>query len=83
LRQEGYREAVLDTILNSWRKRPARGLEADLFDVVAGKKSFESIDDLWDDLSQDNSKAVETIRREYGITAQEEEDILKSLEDKI
>jgi hypothetical protein len=83
LRQEGYREALLDTMMESWKKRPARGLEADLFDVVAGKKSFESINDFWDDLSQDDSKAVETIRREYGITAQEEEDILKSLDDKI
>ena len=82
LRLESYRES-LETMLNSWwQQSPATGLAADLFDVVAGKKSIESISELFDSFVEDNSQAIQSNRREYAITAEEEAQILKNLEKK-
>ncbi|NEQ68746.1 MAG: 4Fe-4S binding protein [Symploca sp. SIO2D2] len=80
LRLESYSES-LETMLDCWwQQRPATGLAAELFDVVAGKKSIESISELFDSFVEDNSEAIQANRREYAITSEEEEEILMVLE---
>jgi len=80
LRLESYSES-LETMLDCWwQQRPATGLAADLFDVVAGKKSIESISELFDSFVEDNSEAIQANKREYAITSEEEEEILRVLE---
>ena len=77
LRLESYRES-LETMLGAWwHQAPATGLAADLFDVVAGKKSSESICELFENFVEDNSQAIQSARGEYSITAEEEAQIIK------
>ncbi|HEY9611002.1 PAS domain-containing protein [Allocoleopsis sp.] len=45
LRLESYREMV-EVTLNLWHRRPAKGLGADLLDVVGGIREIESVQDL-------------------------------------
>ncbi|MBV8885350.1 MAG: hypothetical protein JO235_15340 [Chroococcidiopsidaceae cyanobacterium CP_BM_RX_35] len=79
LRLESYRE-ILETTLNLWQRRPARGLGADLLDVAGGKRSIESVEDLSIDALPEHEEALQVLKREYAITAEEEEQILKSLD---
>ncbi|MDJ0598884.1 MAG: EF-hand domain-containing protein [Crocosphaera sp.] len=76
LRQESYRQALLDTIMESSKEHPHQAIVLDLFDVMTGKKPFESFNELLNKLSPEELKAVESIREEYSITSQEEEEIL-------
>ena len=79
LRLESYRE-IVETTLNLWQRRPARGLGADLLDVVGGRRSLDSIEDLSLDNTPRNKEFLQTLKREYAITAEEEEQILKFLD---
>ncbi|MEP0859414.1 4Fe-4S binding protein [Trichocoleus sp. DQ-U1] len=79
LRLESYRE-ILETTLNLWQRRPARGLGADLLDVVGGRRSLDSIEDLSLDDPPEHKEALQALKREYAITPEEEEQILKSLD---
>lgn len=76
LRQESYRQALLDTIMESSKEHPHQTIVLDLFDVMTGKKPFDSFDDLLNKLSPDELERIEAIREEYSISAQEEKDIL-------
>lgn len=77
VRLESYRE-ILETTLKLWQRRPAKGLGADLLDVVGGRKSIDSIENLSIDKSSEHKKALQALKREYAITPDEEEQILKS-----
>jgi hypothetical protein len=80
LRLTSYRES-LQGMLDSWfQRRPETGLAADLFEVIEGKRSIKSIPELAPDFIHENSKALRANRREYGITFEEEQQILKDLE---
>jgi Ca2+-binding EF-hand superfamily protein len=76
LRQESYRQALLDTIMESSREHPHQAIVLDLFDVMTGKKPFEAFNDLLNKLSPEELQSIEDIREEYSITSQEEEEIL-------
>ncbi|ACK71329.1 putative signal transduction protein with EFhand domain [Gloeothece citriformis PCC 7424] len=77
LRQEGYREAFLNTILESFKHHPNQGLMLELFDVMTGKKPFESFNNLLSQLPKEETKTIESIRAEYGISYQEEQHLLR------
>ncbi len=62
--------------MESSREHPHQAIVLDLFDVMTGKKPFESFDSLLNKLSPDELQSIEAIREEYSITAQEEKDIL-------
>ena len=74
LRQESYHQALLDTIMESSKEHPHQTIILDLFDVMTGKKNFDSFDDLLNKLSPDELESIEAIREEYSISAQEEKD---------
>lgn len=77
LRQESYRETVLNTILESLKNHPNQALMLELFDVMTGKKPFESFNNLLKQLPKEESKTIETIRAEYGMSSQEEKHVLR------
>lgn len=79
LRLESYRE-IVETTLNLWHRRPARGLGADLLDVVGGRQAIESVQDLSIEDTPENEEVLRSLKREYAITSQEEEQIFKSFE---
>ncbi|AFZ17951.1 4Fe-4S binding protein [Allocoleopsis franciscana] len=79
LRLESYREMVEST-LNLWHRRPAKGLGADLLDVVGGSREIESVQDLAIEDTSEDEEALRSLKREYAITSEEEEQILKSLD---
>lgn len=79
LRLESYRE-ILETTLNLWHRRPARGLGADLLDVVGGRRSLDSVEDLLFEEPPEHQEVLQALRREYAITAEEEEQIIQSLD---
>jgi Ca2+-binding EF-hand superfamily protein len=76
LRQESYRQALLDTIVESSKDHPHQGIILDLYDIMTGNKSIESFDEVLSKLSPAELKTIEEIREEYSITAQEEQAIL-------
>lgn len=81
LRLKSYRERLAGTPY-AWRRRPARGLGAELLEVVRGKRSIGSIERLG--RNQHASKAspsLEAIQREFAITPEEEQYVLKTLEE--
>lgn len=76
LRQESYRQALLDTIVESSKDHPHQAMVLDLFDVMTGQKSFDYFNEVLKKLSADELKAVQAIREEYSITPEEEQEIL-------
>ena len=76
LRQESYRQALLDTIVESSRDHPHQAMVLDLFDVMTGQKPFESFSEVLQKLSVEELKQVESIREQYSITPEEEQEIL-------
>ena len=75
-RLASYREKLLETILESWKARPEQVILPDLLKVFQGNSSKEALEELLQSLSPDNFKIVQTIRKEYGITAIDEKDAL-------
>ncbi|MEP0776830.1 4Fe-4S binding protein [Microcoleus sp. ZQ-A2] len=80
LRLESYRE-IVETTLNLWHRRSARGLGADLLDVVGGNRAIESVQDLAIEDTPEDEDVLRSLKREYAITSEEEEKILKSLDE--
>lgn len=83
LRLEGYR-LVLDKVFGG-RRRSAQGLGADLLAIAGGRKSRDSIQDLWLDesdqsLSSNDLKKIQQGREVYGITSEEEDKLINSLQ---
>ncbi|GBF80615.1 EF-hand domain-containing protein [Aphanothece sacrum] len=76
LRQESYRQALLDTVIESSQEHPSQGIIIDLFDIITGKKPFESFNELINSLSTKELQTVNAIREEYAITPQEEKEII-------
>ncbi|MGB5771223.1 MAG: EF-hand domain-containing protein [Crocosphaera sp.] len=76
LRQESYRQALLDTIVESSKDHPHQAMILDLYDIMTGKKSVESFDEVLNKLSERDLKMLEEIREEYSITPEEEQEIL-------
>lgn len=68
LRLESYRKA-LGKMISFHRRRSARGLGSELLEVVEGNKSLEEV-------IQNNPKALKALKRQYGISWEEEEQIL-------
>ncbi|OCR02673.1 hypothetical protein BCD67_15940 [Oscillatoriales cyanobacterium USR001] len=68
LRLESYRKA-LGKIISFHRRRSARGLGSELLEVVEGNKSL-------DEIIKSNPKALKSLKRQYGISWEEEEQIL-------
>lgn len=77
LRLESYREALLETVVESLKQHPDPRLAAELSNVISGK---ESIDQWLNHVSENGSEAAETIRREYGVTTEEEQKVLKQID---
>lgn len=76
LRLESYRDALLESLLVTWKKDPDRKVGAELLEVVTGKGSQGAIAHLLEQLPREETAIVESLRREYGVTGQEEETIL-------
>ncbi len=76
LRQESYRQALLDTITESSKDHPHQGIILDLYDIMSGEKSIESFDEVLSKLSDRELQLIEGIREEYSITPEEEKEIL-------
>ena len=76
LRQESYRQSLFDTIAEASRDHPHQAIILSLYDIMTGKKGFESFNDVLSKLSAKELKMVEDIREEYSITPEEEQEIL-------
>ncbi|MGK7941176.1 MAG: EF-hand domain-containing protein [Crocosphaera sp.] len=76
LRQESYRQALLDTITESSKDHPHQGIILDLYDIMSGEKGIESLEEVLSKLSDRELKLIEEIREEYSITPEEEKEIL-------
>ncbi|MEA5533370.1 EF-hand domain-containing protein [Crocosphaera sp. XPORK-15E] len=76
LRQESYRQALLDTVVESSKDHPHQAMVLDIFDVMTGQKSFDYFNEVLKKLSAEELKTVQAIREEYSITPEEEEEIL-------
>jgi Ca2+-binding EF-hand superfamily protein len=59
------------------KQHPDPQLAAELSKVISGK---ESIDRWLNNVSENGSEAAETIRREYGVTTEEEQKVLKQID---
>jgi polyferredoxin len=79
LRLESYRE-IVETTLNLWQRRKAKGLGADLLDVVGGSRAIESVQDLSIEDTPEDEQVLRSLKREYAITSEEEQQILKFLD---
>ncbi|MDJ0508478.1 MAG: EF-hand domain-containing protein [Crocosphaera sp.] len=76
LRQESYRQALLDTITESSKDHPHQGIILDLYDIMTGEKSIESFEQVLSKLSDRELELIKGIREEYSITPEEEKEIL-------
>ncbi|MCZ8129472.1 MAG: EF-hand domain-containing protein [Microcystis sp. LE19-114.1B] len=76
LRLQSYRDALLESLLVTWKKDPDRKVGSELLEVLTGKSSREAIEHLLTELPAAETGTVESLRREYGVTGQEEETIL-------
>ena len=76
LRLESYRETLLETILKTWSEHPDQAHVAELMQAFSAKASREDIETLLGYLSKTDQALVQTLREEYGITAEDEADAL-------
>jgi hypothetical protein len=76
LRLEGYRDALVESLLVTWKKDPDRKVGSELLEVLTGKGSREAIEKLLQELPEEETRIVESLRREYGVSGTEEETIL-------
>jgi hypothetical protein len=76
LRLQSYRDALLESLLVTWKKDPDRRLGSELLEVLTGKSSREAIEHLLTELPVAGKETVESLRRQYRVTGQEEETIL-------
>lgn len=76
LRLQSYRDALLESLLVTWKKDPDRQVGSELLEVLTGKSSREAIKHLLTELPAAGTETVESLRRQYRITGQEEEAIL-------
>jgi hypothetical protein len=72
VRLQGYRDQIA-SMVGSKRRRAAKGLGRELLKVVQKEKSIQ-------DVLPKDPQAVRSLRREYAITLEEEEQILASLD---
>ena len=73
VRLQSFRDQIT-SMVGSKRRRSAKGLGRDLLKVVQKEKSIQ-------DVRQKDPQAVRSLRREYAITLEEEEQILASLDE--
>jgi Ca2+-binding EF-hand superfamily protein len=76
LRLQSYRDALLESLLVTWKKDPDRRVGSELLEVLTGKGSREAIEHLLTELPAAETETVESLRRQYRVTSQEEETIL-------
>ncbi|MDJ0558481.1 MAG: EF-hand domain-containing protein, partial [Microcystis sp. M53599_WE4] len=76
LRLQSYRDALLESLLVTWKKDPDRQVGSELLEVLTGKSSREVIEHLLTELPVAGKETVESLRRQYRVTGQEEETIL-------
>jgi hypothetical protein len=76
LRLQSYRDALLESLLVTWKKDPDHKVGSELLEVLTGKGSREAIEHLLTELPAAETETVESLRRQYRITSQEEETIL-------
>jgi hypothetical protein len=76
LRLQSYRDALLESLLVTWKKDPDRRVGSELLEVLTGKSSREAIKHLLTELPAAETETVESLRRQYRVTGQEEETIL-------
>ncbi|GCA69804.1 hypothetical protein MiYa_01334 [Microcystis aeruginosa NIES-2519] len=76
LRLQSYRDALLESLLVTWKKDPDRKVGSELLEVLTGKSSREAIEHLLTELPAAETETVESLRRQYRVTGQEEETIL-------
>jgi hypothetical protein len=76
LRLQSYRDALLESLLVTWKKDPDHKVGSELLEVLTGKGSREAIKHLLTELPAAETETVESLRRQYRITSQEEETIL-------
>jgi Ca2+-binding EF-hand superfamily protein len=76
LRLQSYRDALLESLLVTWKKDPDRRVGSELLEVLTGKSSREAIEHLLTELPVAGKETVESLRRQYRVTGQEEETIL-------
>lgn len=76
LRLQSYRDALLESLLVTWKKDPDHKVGSELLEVLTGKSSREAIKHLLTELPAAGTETVESLRRQYRITGQEEEAIL-------
>ena len=79
LRQESYHQAILEALIKFSKNHPHQQIILDLFDVAAGRKPFESFNDILQKLSLQERETIQDIRETYSITLEEEQDILTHL----
>lgn len=76
LRLQSYRDALLESLLVTWKKDPDHKVGSELLEVLTGKSSREVIEHLLTELPVAGKETVESLRRQYRVTGQEEETIL-------
>lgn len=79
LRQEGYHQAILDTLVKFSENHPHQQIILNLFDIAAGKKPPESFNDILQKLSVEERKTIQELQGNYSITPEEEKEILTHL----
>ena len=81
LRLESYRESLIGKILESWSDHPEHTRIADLlkaFNASPGEASTNTaLDNVLTSLTAVEQRAVQEIRQEYGISAEDERDALR------
>ncbi len=81
LRLKSYRERLAASPY-VWKRRPARGLGAELLEVVQKKRSVKSIERLGRNKHPKQApSSLTAMQREYAITPEEEQAVLKTLKE--
>lgn len=78
LRLTSYRENLIEAILSAWNEQPGR-LE-ELMKAFSEDTSPEAVEKILNTLSPENRAAIQTIRQNYGISAEDEVDALRHTE---
>jgi hypothetical protein len=76
LRLQSYHYALLESLLEAWKKHPHSTIGAQLLYLLTGNGSPEALKTILQELPTEEVRLVESIRQVYGVTSQEEEIIL-------
>jgi hypothetical protein len=76
LRLQSYHYALLESLLEAWKKHPHSTIGAQLLHLLTGNGSPEALEAILKELPAEEVRVVESIRQVYGVTSQEEKIIL-------